>query len=96
MENSVHASQVDMNKWVLFSLIGRTINHSCDPNCGVLFDGANWGFIALKTINIDDELTYDYAMSNFIIDHFPICKCGSTICRREIKGFKCMPEQRKK
>lgn len=89
--NSVHASQVSMDKWGLFTLIGRTVNHSCDPNCGVGYDGANWTFIAFKDIKEGDELTYDYSMSNFIIDNFPSCLCGSPKCRREIKGFRNLP-----
>jgi hypothetical protein len=48
----------------------------------VYSDGANWGFMAFKDINVDEELTYDYAMSNYIIDHFPLCKCESPIYRR--------------
>lgn len=54
IQNDSHASQVDMEKWVLFSLLGRSINHSCDPNCGIGFDGANWVYKAYKDINEGD------------------------------------------
>lgn len=73
---------MDINKWVLFALVARTVNHSCDPNCGVAFDGTNWLFTAFKDIQTGDELLYDYAMGNYVIENFPTCLCGSEKCRR--------------
>lgn len=84
-----------MEKWVLFSLLGRSINHSCDPNCGIGFDGANWVYKAYKDINEGDELTYDYAMANYKVDNFPNCLCSSKNCRRQIKGFRNLPYEKK-
>jgi SET domain-containing protein len=57
------------------------INHSCEPNCG--FDsGEPHLMIALKEINKDEELTYDYQMTDTEASFFDInCKCGSQGCR---------------
>ena len=85
-----------MNKWVRFSEIGRHINHSCDPNCGIGFDGANWSYVAFKEIKEGDELTYDYGMANYTVEHFPSCRCMSPNCRKDIKGFLNLPEEKKK
>jgi SET domain-containing protein len=43
-----------MDKWVLFTKKGRSINHSCDPNCGIGFDGVNWSYKAFKDIKEGD------------------------------------------
>ena len=75
-QNSVYASQVDMDKWVLFAGTGRKVNHSCNPNCGVLFDGERWAHNAFRDIKEGEELTYDYAMANYIVQNMPECCCG--------------------
>lgn len=96
LPNSVYASQVAMDKWILFTLIGRSVNHSCDPNCGVTFDGANWHFVAMRDIKEGEEITYDYDMMNYVVENFPRCLCQSSKCRGEVKGFKILPEERRK
>jgi D-alanine-D-alanine ligase len=57
-------------------------NHSCDPNTG--FSGLN--VMALRDINIGEELTIDY--STFCDGHMPSfeCQCGSPKCRGRIAG----------
>ncbi len=84
-----------MNKWVLFTETGRSINHSCNPNCGIGFDGSNWLYTAFRDINVGDELTYDYGMANYVVENLPNCLCGSSICRREIQGFRNLPKEKK-
>lgn len=79
--NSVHASQIAMEKWITFSKMGRSMNHSCDPNCGVGFNGKNWVYKAFKDIKAGEELTYDYAMANYKVENFPKCLCESSKCR---------------
>ena len=57
-------------------------NHSCDPNTA--FSGLNT--IATKDIRTGDELTLDYAT---FLDHTmePFeCSCGSSACRKIIRG----------
>ena len=55
------------------------LNHSCEPNLGV---AGQIVFVALRDIVKDEELTFDYAMT----DDEPCemrCNCGATnsICR---------------
>ena len=59
------------------------INHSCDPNCGLV--GLNVG-IAMRDINIGEEITFDYAMLDNE-DYVFNCSCGSEFCRKIITGF---------
>ena len=58
----------------------RLINHSCDPNCEVDGVGLKLWIYAIKDIEKNDELTYDYGFS-FDKDYkdFP-CRCGAKKC----------------
>ena len=59
-------------------------NHSCDPNTG--FSGLD--VVALRDINIGEELTIDYV--TFYDRHMPPfdCQCGSPKCRGRITGWR--------
>ena len=95
--NSIHSSQVGMNRFMLFSGLGQKINHSCDPTCGIQCDeDLIHKYVAFKDIEVGEELTYDYAMGNYTVDNFPKCQCRSENCRVEINGYKGLSEERKK
>lgn len=55
-------------------------NHSCDPNCG--FDGSI-KLIAIRNIDIGEELCFDYAFSESFTQSFK-CNCNSSNCRKNI------------
>ena len=96
--NYSHASQIGENQFVLHASLISQVNHSCDPNCGVRVNetGAH-DFVARKTISANEEITFDYAMRNYMIDHFPkMCMCGSNMCRGTITGWKDLPFEKKK
>lgn len=62
---------------------GDQVNHSCDPNCGLL--GATV-VVALEDIQIGEEISYDYAMSDSdAYDEF-VCECKSSNCRKLVTG----------
>ncbi len=95
--NYSHASQIGKNKYVLHAGLISKVNHSCDPNCGIRVNetGAH-DFVAMKDISDNEEITFDYAMRNYDVDHFPKkCMCGSTKCRDRITGWKDLPNKRK-
>lgn len=60
------------------------INHSCDPN--VFFDTYSMQVIALKPINIGDEMTFFYPSTEWDMSQPFKCFCGSANCLGEIKG----------
>ncbi len=63
------------------------INHSCAPNCGMR--GATV-VVALRDIEVGEELTYDYAMSvGSDYDEFE-CTCGAATCRGKVTGHDWM------
>ncbi|WP_310605295.1 SET domain-containing protein [Anaerosporobacter sp.] len=61
------------------------VNHSCNPNCGLR--GEITG-IALRDIEIGEELTMDYAMLDDETDeaYNLACTCGEANCRGIITG----------
>lgn len=95
--NDSHATQVGPNRWARHGGLGPKVNHSCDPNCGVrLNDVQAFDFVARRPIDSGQELTFDYAMRNFTIDHFPsACLCGAERCRGSVTGWKDLPARRK-
>ena len=96
--NHSHASQIGENEYVLHAGLITKVNHSCDPNCGIRANetGAH-DYVAIKIISVNEEITFDYAMRNYIIDYFPKkCMCGSKKCRGKITGWKDLPGEKKK
>jgi hypothetical protein len=96
--NHSHANQVSLTDWVFEDGLGPLVNHSCDPNCGVRVNEAVEGFdfVALGLIGAGEEVTFDYAMRNYVIEHFPqTCLCGEAICRGTITGWRDLPADRK-
>ena len=60
------------------------INHSCDPNCG---SAPDWfTLIAMRDIEPNEEITYDYAMTDSESDWSMGCHCGAKNCRKKITG----------
>ena len=59
------------------------INHSCSPNCGLRGEIT---FVAMRDINADEEITFDYAFLDNEDYQFQ-CSCGSLGCRKVITGF---------
>jgi hypothetical protein len=63
----------------------RLINHSCDPN--LLFDIATRTFTAIREINKDDMLTFDYLTTEkHMVEPFN-CTCNAKNCRGYINGY---------
>jgi hypothetical protein len=92
--NDAHASQVGPSEYVLLAGLGPMVNHSCDPNCGVRLNTCGaYDLVARRDIATDEEITFDYAMRNYSIDHFPgRCLCGAANCRGSVTGWKDLPE----
>lgn len=57
-------------------------NHSCNPNCGIRGEIT---FIAIRDIEIGEELTCDYAFIDNEDYEFS-CSCGSDNCRKTVTG----------
>ena len=96
--NHSHASQVGENEYVFHGGLITKVNHSCEPNCGIHVSetGAHDFVVLNDTINVNDEITFDYAMRNYNIDFFPKkCMCGSKTCRTLVTGWKDLSREKK-
>lgn len=67
----------------------QSTNHSCDPN--VLFDTENMKVIALKDIEISEELTFFYPSTEWSMAQTFNCLCQSKNCLKTIKGAADLP-----
>lgn len=78
--------QINLTKYLLSGKNpepGDMLNHSCNPNCGAI--GVS-SIVAMRDIEIGEELTFDYSMTDAsIYDQFD-CFCGSSNCRLKIDG----------
>lgn len=70
------------------------LNHCCEPNLGIQ---GQIVYVAMRDIAQDEELTFDYAMTDDE-DYEPIkCNCGTPDCRKQITGRDWqIPELREK
>jgi hypothetical protein len=96
-DNHAHATQSGLDKYVLYDRLIPKVNHSCQPNCGVRRNKTGAEDLAARTrIEAGQEITLDYAMRNYSVEHFPTrCACGETKCRGRITGWKDLPAERK-
>ncbi|MFI5781839.1 SET domain-containing protein [Nocardia sp. NPDC051570] len=76
----------------------RLLNHSCLPNLGIRDNAAGaFDFLALRPIGVGDELTWDYASSEYHSIAVPACACGAPSCRGTIVGYAGLtPAQRRR
>ncbi|MDQ3988446.1 MAG: SET domain-containing protein-lysine N-methyltransferase [Actinomycetota bacterium] len=96
VENHSHATQVGLWDYVQLGDLCSKVNHSCQPNCGVRLNNSGApDLIAIEPIVAEDEITFDYAMRNYWIEHLPRCRCGAPVCRGFITGWKDLPTERK-
>ena len=59
------------------------VNHSCDPNCGIV---GSVLLVAMRDIAADEEICFDYAMTDSDdYDQF-VCGCGTELCRDVVSG----------
>ena len=64
-------------------------NHSCSPN--VFFDTCKMEVIAIKNIDVNDELCFFYPSTELEMAQPFICYCGSGDCLQNIRGARHLP-----
>jgi histone-lysine N-methyltransferase SETD1 len=73
---------LDDNYWIDGELMGndsKYINHSCDPNCKIVWKNGRILFYSKRLIKKSEEVTIDYTYEKN--SKKEICKCGSVNCR---------------
>ena len=81
------------NYWIDPSPPYLYINHSCEPNCGI---AGTKKIYAIKDITINEELTFDYSISE-IDPNWELhtkCKCGSKSCRKTIGSIQSLSKEK--
>ena len=79
---------VGKDQWIVTDkTLFRFINHSCNPNAAL----KGKTLIALSNIEIGDEVTMDYSMTDADPYWMMRCSCGSSNCRGEIKSIYSVP-----
>ena len=103
-EQTMFSIQVDWDWHLDVEPPARFLNHSCNPNAGVrMKEQLTPMFIALREIAKDEEITFDYAMTEFM--HYPrndprlefdlSCACGSPECRGKMGYYSELSEELK-
>jgi len=74
-------------QWIDPKKPANYINHSCEPNLGIR---GRVLFVALKDIKKDEELTFDYSITEEG-DWEMECLCGKARCRSAIGSIHSLP-----
>ncbi len=69
------------------------INHSCTPNPGIKIKQNEVILIALKKIQKDEEICFDYSTTIHKDNWEMNCVCREENCRKRIRDFKYLPEE---
>lgn len=94
-ERTTHSFQKDRYTHVELDRPARFMNHSCQPNTGVVDNSqGGYNFVALQEISPGDELTWDYETTEYVSIAVPRCLCAAADCRMRIQGyrFRCQDE----
>ncbi|MFQ6332113.1 SET domain-containing protein-lysine N-methyltransferase [Nocardia sp. CWNU-33] len=87
-QRTIYSFQTGIDIHCDFDEPARLLNHSCGPNLGIRDNAAGaFDFLALRPINVGDELTWDYASSEYHSIAVPACECGVPACRETISGY---------
>ncbi len=86
-ENTV---QIGQDAYVDPLFPGRFLNHSCEPNAGLIDETC---LIALRQIKPGEEIRYDY--STALLERFWSleCHCGAKECRGSVGDFDQLPKK---
>jgi uncharacterized protein len=79
-----HCSYPD-GKTVLWGVPDRHLNHSCDPNAWVSYEGDACCLVARREVAAGEEITCDYNVNIADGTAWP-CRCGAGRCRGEVAG----------
>ncbi len=85
--------QIDENRH-LEGDISDYMNHSCNPNAYVDFNGLV--LRAHRNIRKGEEITFNYLTTEWDMSNKFQCHCGSEKCYGEIKGFRYLSLEQKK
>jgi len=78
------------NTWIDPVNYGFYFNHSCRPNSAVK---GKTRVVAIRDIKKNEEITFDYSLSEADIFWHIKCDCGSKNCRKIIRSIQFLPRK---
>lgn len=85
--------QIDKNKYINLEKPGVLVNHSCQPNAGIVNDTV---LVVIMDIKKDEEIFYDYS-TTMDEDNWTLqCKCINQNCRQIVSDFKYLSQELQK
>jgi hypothetical protein len=97
-----HSIQIDWDQHLEPDPPARYLNHSCDPNLGIKTNEQGLpNFTAMRDIEEGEELTWDYAMSEWThyersdpaLEFDLTCLCSSKNCRGKMGYYSELPTE---
>jgi hypothetical protein len=72
--------------------IGAYANHACNPNAGIVKDRRGLKLVALRLIEIGEEISHDYSTLLGADDVWTMkCNCGAANCRAIVSNLSTLP-----
>lgn len=83
-----HTIQVDSGLFLGASgELDDFVNHSCDPNCGLVSDADGLHLVALRDVEPGEEITFDYSTCLLEEPALEDCHCSSARCRGRVGAW---------
>jgi hypothetical protein len=87
-----HAVQFSETQYRMARGLAVKLNHSCDPNCGIV---ERFEIVSIRDIKQGEELCWDYETTEDS-DWTMQCKCGSNNCRGLVGAYRNLPANMRK
>jgi hypothetical protein len=68
---------------------GWYLNHSCNPNCGII----GKDIVSIRNIKKGEEITIDYSTTNNDFKWKMNCKCNQKNCRKKIESVQFLSKK---
>ncbi|MEK7623542.1 MAG: SET domain-containing protein-lysine N-methyltransferase [Patescibacteria group bacterium] len=70
------------------------LNHSCNPNAGIVVEGNTVNVVAIRPIPAGEEIVWDYSTTLDMKGEWEVrCTCGSSNCRGFVRDFLSLPPE---
>lgn len=93
---TIYSIQIGKNVHLEPGIVGRNLNHSCNPNGYLKLLNGRLLLLAKKDIPKGEHITFDYATTESNTVTRAKCLCGEQNCRGRIEGFNKMTEKWKR
>lgn len=68
------------------------VNHSCNPNSGLVIKGKRAYLFAIKDIELGGQILWDYSTTMDEDGWEMKCNCRAKCCRKKIRDYKYLPK----